>query len=257
MLHGELSKTLAPRRVEVVNGGVPGYSSLQVSLFLSERCFALEPDLITLCVGVNDAFLIPEFYSSDSELYVPWRRAAHKAKLFLGRSRLFTLLDTLTQRVVRRLSASDHREGEGRNMKPRVTLDGYRGYLTEIADECESRDIPLIMFSFSLPDAYASMMRSVAKQAGATFLDIEPLLDRMVQALKTSSVRLLSASQATVSASRGRIFAGVYESIFSEAMLKTHTNPALFIDPCHPTAVGHEVIASALAEAIVKEIAER
>ncbi len=51
---------------------------------------------------------------------------------------------------------------------------------------------------------------------GGTFLDIEPLFDRTVQALETSSVGLLSASQATVSASRGRIFAGVYESIFSE-----------------------------------------
>lgn len=257
VLRRKLSEALAPRLVEVVNGGVPGYSSFHLSLLLPERFFALEPDLITMCVGVNDALLIPGFYSSDSELYVPWRRAAHKAKLVLGRSRLFTLLDGAIQRVTKRLSASDRREGPSQDMKPKVTLEEYRANLTEIAHKCHDRDIPLIMFSFSLSDAYANVMRSVAEQVGVTFLDVEPLFDQTAQALEASSIELGSASQATVSTGAARIFAGVYEGIFSEATLKTHTNPALFIDPCHPTALGHEVIAEALAEVITERLAKR
>jgi len=255
VLRRRLSEMLAPRRVEVVNAGVPGYSSLQIELILSERCFTLEPDLITMCVGLNDALLNPGFYSSDSELYVRWRRAAHKAKLVLGRSRLFTLLDCAIQRLTKRLSGSDRREGPSQDMRPRVTLEEYGANLTEIARECHDRDIPLIMFSFSLSDGYANVMRSVAERVGVTFLDIEPLFDQTARALEASSIELGSASQATVSTGAARIFAGVYEGIFSEAMLKTHTNPALFVDPCHPTAAGHEVIAEALAQAITERLA--
>jgi len=257
LLKGKLSESLAPRGVEVLNGGVPGYSSLQVALFLSEQGFALEPDLITLCVGVNDSLLNPGFCSSDSELYVPWRRAAHKAKLALGRSRLFTLLDRLTQRVMSRLGVSARREESSQGMKPRVRLEEYRANLTEIAHKCQDRDIPLIMFSFSLSEAYADMMRSVAEQVGTTFLDVEPLLDQAAQDVEASPVESEVASRATVSASAARIFAGVYEGIFSETMLKTHTNPALFIDPCHPTARGHEIIAGALADVIIERMTER
>ena len=252
VLERKLSEMLAPRRVEVINGGVPGYSSFQASLFLSDRCFELEPDIITLCVGLNDSFLTPVFCRSDSEQYVPWRRAAYRAKLALGRSGLFTLLDRLIQRAMSRSSSPARKEEPGQGMKRRVTLEEYRANLLEIAQKCEDRDIPLVMFSFSLSDAYADVMRSAAEEVEATFLDIEPLFDRAAEALEAVPIEPGSGSQATVSTGTTRIFAGVYDGMFSEAMLRTHANPALFVDPCHPTALGHGIIAEGLANLIIE-----
>jgi len=41
--------------VEVVNAGVPGYTAFQGQRFMQERGFALQPDLVILTFGFNDA----------------------------------------------------------------------------------------------------------------------------------------------------------------------------------------------------------
>ncbi len=41
--------------VEVINAGVPGYTSLQVRRFLESELFDMEPDVIVMSVGINDA----------------------------------------------------------------------------------------------------------------------------------------------------------------------------------------------------------
>ena len=71
------------QQIEVVNAGVPGYSSLQSLINLHTRVLDLEPDLIVLCHGINDARLRlvwpPEKYTGDE--IGSWDEYNHKTFL--------------------------------------------------------------------------------------------------------------------------------------------------------------------------------
>lgn len=73
------------RQVEVLNAGVPGYSSVESSIFLELKILDLEPDLIVVTHAANDvhARLVwpPEAYSGDNS---GWRGARQIAPLPLG-----------------------------------------------------------------------------------------------------------------------------------------------------------------------------
>jgi len=167
VLEKRLGRMLAPQTVEVINAGVPGYSSVQVSLHFSQDCLPLDPDLVTLCVGVNDAFTIPNLCDDDENLYVPWWRFIRKARKTLGHSRLFTLLDSGVIWLIkgRPTSVNDARSSQG--MKPRVDLQSYYDNLLSIAQTCRRRGIPLLLFSFSLPDDYSRAMQRAAQNSKA------------------------------------------------------------------------------------------
>jgi lysophospholipase L1-like esterase len=62
-------------RFEVLNGGVPGYTSIDSLVNLELRLLALEPDVVLVYHGVNDARLVQaRGYRSDySHIRAPWR----------------------------------------------------------------------------------------------------------------------------------------------------------------------------------------
>jgi len=251
-----LTERLSGQRVEVINAGVPGYSSLQVLRFLKERGLGLRPDVVTLCVGVNDAFPIPAFEKSDSEQFGRRSELVRKASEYLGRSRVLTLLhDALVRAFPSR--AKTGRPGTGPPAKTRATPQQYEENLRAIAKTCVERDIALIMFAFSIPEEHSRLMRRVAKETGAVFLDLEPVFARASGSgigpgqaepgPKPASDKLRPHTTGPVAAR----FAGVYEGMFSADMLRLRSDSSLFLDPCHPTARGHRLIAETLAKAIL------
>jgi len=255
VLEKQLAKILAPRTVETINAGVPGYSSVQVSLYFSKRCLQLDPDLVTLCVGINDAFAIPNLCDQDKDLYVPWRRSIRRAKDALGHSRIFTLLDAGLSWLVKAVTLSKSESQPSQGMKPRADVHSYYENLLDIARKCERRGIPLLLFSFSLPADYSKSMLRAAHNSQANYIDMEPAFESAATASAHSAGEAQSKTAASgpASATPGQMFAGVYEGMFSSRMLATHTNRALFIDPCHPTPLGHKLIAEQLARAIAEK----
>jgi len=192
---------------------VPGYSSVQVSLHFSQDCLPLDPDLVTLCVGVNDAFTIPNLCNDDKNLYVPWRRFIRKARKTLGHSRLFTLLDSGVIWLINRrpTSVNDARSSQG--MKPRVDLQSYYDNLLSIAQTCRRRGIPLLLFSFSLPDDYSRAMQRAAQNSKAYYIDLEPAFEHAAKTLAnnpTTDAQPDVAFERPHAAAVGRLFAGVY-----------------------------------------------
>jgi len=51
-----LHERLPGREVEVINAGVPGYSSLQGKRYFSDELLALEPDMVLIMFGFNDHY---------------------------------------------------------------------------------------------------------------------------------------------------------------------------------------------------------
>lgn len=62
-----LSSEFVPARVEWINGGVPGYTSLQ-GLRSLDRVLAFHPDVVTILYGWNDGWLTMEPYAARTSV---------------------------------------------------------------------------------------------------------------------------------------------------------------------------------------------
>ena len=265
-----LAAKLRPRQVEVINGGVVGYSSLQALLLLQEKGFALQPDIVTICVGFNDAGTIPgamvvddtNYFpnKTDAELYGFWPRLATKWKIRLGASRAFSLLDRAITSLVENLRELSNNPGtRTATQRKRVSIREYEANLAKLANQCRERGIEAVMLSLSLPDEYASTMQRVAEAARVTYIDTEPVLTArsglVAEARQNegTGTRLGPEEQTDQAAQKVLqtqkwIFAQDSKRKLSPQILLTHSDRALFIDPCHPTTLGYRIISELIAE---------
>ena len=121
-----------------------------------------------------------------------------------------------------------------------------------------------MMMSLSLPDEYAATMQRVAEAADVTYIDTEPVLaahsslvaevrrneglgDRLGPEQHTEHVaqRLLQAKK--------WMFELDSRPKLSSRILLTHSDPALFMEPCHPTPLGYRIISNLIAETMSEQ----
>jgi lysophospholipase L1-like esterase len=184
-----LNRNSPGKRYEVLNAGVPGYSSFQGARLLEVELVSYQPDLITIYFGWNDHWLARHFQDKD-------QRTPSRAAQFL--------LDHASgSRIVQaclRLSASLGGRGESRSTSTpcRVSLDDYRQNLERMVDDagrCGARvalltaptaftdpsDVPdyLVAEGFAtdkpsvirLHREYNEVVREVARSRGALLID--------------------------------------------------------------------------------------
>jgi lysophospholipase L1-like esterase len=169
---GELERLLSEGglETEVVNAGVWGYSSQQ-GVPRTREALRLEPDLVLISFGSNDAHLVNR---SDSE--------------FSGRSegmwRIVRALRSL--RVSQLLTAvGDRMDPAGAELKPRVPLEDYRANLRRMITEVRSGGgVPVLLTrpyvgAVSGPDVwknrgpeYNLATAEVASEEGVLLVDV-------------------------------------------------------------------------------------
>jgi lysophospholipase L1-like esterase len=166
----ERLRARAGGRAIVLNGAVPGYSSLQAWRSLRRDLARFSPDVATLYVGWND--INPAVYFPDRSQNV-WRTHARPVRAVLARSRAYRYLTTL-------LLA---REDPG----PRVGPEDFRANLLAFVADCRARAIVPVLLTVPTPTgdfAYNAIVRSVAQGTGAHCLDLAaamPARDAMFQ----------------------------------------------------------------------------
>jgi lysophospholipase L1-like esterase len=129
-LEALLSAARPDLSIEVLNAGVPGYTTAENVIYLSLRLLDLEPDLVVLYEGYND--FKPNRYPGFRSDYSHWRdRAVAPARAWLEvHSRLYTKLRSLTDRYVRDASAGmrDPRTGAGMRRYDTVSDEGLKTF---------------------------------------------------------------------------------------------------------------------------------
>lgn len=112
------------RRVEVINGGIPGYSSWQGVLVLRSDLLDLQPDLVVAAFGYHDS---NPSLAGDREILTDaaW---IHTLRTWMYRSRVCVLLRTL---VLRRQAALNERS-DPRDWVPRVSLNSFEQNLRDM-----------------------------------------------------------------------------------------------------------------------------
>ena len=221
-----LNEQLPDRTVELINAGVPGYSSLQGKRYLSDDLSALRPDMILVMFGHNDHFPAGRGISDSAQelsnsLLIESQNLLSKLRLYrLLRKGLLQLTSDTTQVRL-----------DDIGIAKRVSQPEFFSNLREIvrfARNIDAQPILLIPPVASLDNYY--------EEGVSNFHHLHELYQKqMIRASQYEKVPTVDL-QATFDN---------YHTLFDDA-----TN-----DPIHFNRQGHKVAARAIAEAIAPLIA--
>ena len=208
--------------VDVVNGGVPGYSTEQTRLLLDELGFGLDPSLLVIGNLWSDNNYD---HFADADLLLTRDRYADNP---LARSAFFVLVTGALDRlrggrgahVVTWTTRSEWPEEGVR----RVPVQRYAENLDAIAREAAARDVGVVFL--------APLNRSMAEGASDGGASWQVYYDAQEAVAAHHGVPVVRARSAMIAAAK---LAGA---------------ASLFVDVMHPSASGHAVLANATADAL-------
>ncbi len=171
-------------RFQVINAGVPGYTSHQGLQHMRQELDRLQPDIVFASYANND------FWTWDNQT-----DAEHAARLqswslrqTLLRSRAVQLLDA-TVRPPKQpasqewaASATNSYFIPNDNWTQRVPLDAFRANIEQMADLCDERELPLVLVlwpdqplaagRWSIRLDYHEVLRDIAAQRNLAVADV-------------------------------------------------------------------------------------
>jgi lysophospholipase L1-like esterase len=164
ILRGQLKSRFPTQKFEVINCGVPGYTSHQGLTLLKEKILDFDPDIITLSFGWNDIWGAGKGITDNEQKIlsplVIWMQN-NLAKLETYRLIKYLLLEVTEEKGL---------EGfDMENPSYRVSLEEYKQNLSEIHQVAESNGIIPIFLTSPAPDAKAYFGGGVHTQLSELF----------------------------------------------------------------------------------------
>ena len=215
--------------VEVLNLGMPGYTSRHGRAVFDHYARALQPDLLIISFGGNDAHYVLDPADVVLGRHQGWRGAVREALMQFEAFRLlrrlmFTAWDPVTSSGTR---AATHRA---------VPLNAFRSNVRYLIEQGRSIGAEAVLLSVCSPPEWSAAMGEVAREMDVPLVDARDLFRRRLSDLREH--RLYAAEVRYAESVYGR-----------EAM---HANWRLYVtnDGCHPGLAGQSLIADALAEAV-------
>jgi lysophospholipase L1-like esterase len=223
------------QRWEVLNLGVPGYSTFQGRVMLEREALPLAPDLITFSFLSNDGAMTGE---ADRTTYAQREGWIGTLLELLHHSRAYETLEAWIGRL--RGSAATRPRSDVRNISG---YDEAGGNVREAVDAARRAGVPLVLIANCVRGPAAAVLAKISGETGAPYLDATALVEAAVP-------RIASAPE----------FAQDREQLTARYGARAlAANPQLYgflPDLCHPNAVGHRLIADALAEIVAKSLGQ-
>jgi len=215
----ERLEALSDNGCEVINGGVPGYSSFQGKCFFEKELIRLQPDIVLILFAWNDHWAAANQIADKDQQFPP--RAIITTQDFLSRFHSYRLLKKLFLAGI-----EQNPDSLFDRLAPvyRVGLEDFKSNLREICRLARLRQITPILLTSPIPslasyyplgskspmhdfhDKYNQVIRELAASDGIDLVDLALEFDR-------------------------------YDDLFDDA---AH-------DPIHFNAKGHQVLAKLLA----------
>lgn len=209
-------------KAQVINAGVPGYSSWQARVWCEEELFSLRPDVLVLYVGWNDLFEADPVADSQKS------PRAKKWAFLMRKSQFLTLLrHSLTRLKDMRAGPSAPGDRRYTNFDPRF----YRYQMEWILQASETRGIRVMLLT--LPTSHPPSSDVIASGGAEA-------KRHMLYRTYNQSIHRLGERRGTVLVDLAKRMNGRLD---------------LFSDFCHPSPAGNEVIAGAIADAMTRDSA--
>ena len=216
-------------RIEVVNLGVCGYSTLQGRVLLQREGTRYEPDVVILSYGSNDYSRVPESFDEAYERNLGWLGAIRGV---LIHSRAYQVYASYLMRAVgSRASAGEPGQAAGvLNVGPQKSRDN----LVAMVRTTRDGGADPILVTNCVPGEMSEPIRAAAVETSTPILDTAQLLEAAVPDLMAGR-----AFQKEMLHLRG---------LYGAAMMEEHPWLSVYLtDRCHPNPIGHRLIAETLA----------
>jgi lysophospholipase L1-like esterase len=226
--------TTKAARAEVFNLGMPGTTSRHGLGVLEHYAARLNPDVVIVSFGANDARLVPTPVADQLAVDDTWLGGARWALLELRsfqllRRLIFTWYDPFA-------SARARIEGETRPLVKAVAVPEFVVNLRRIRGLAARMGAQTVFMSVCAPDDYTAPMRETAEVLRAPFVDVGRLFLEKVDAVKAGQLYPAEAQ--------------FYKDLYGPAAMDSFWRYWLTTDGCHPNRVGHSLIADAVADAV-------
>ncbi|MCA9771811.1 MAG: hypothetical protein KC466_05345, partial [Myxococcales bacterium] len=250
-LESILNEGLREPVYQVLNAGVPGYSSVQGRIYFETELAALQPDVLIAAFGAVDARpcradpnvlfrLMPE-----SEIYRRdpvtggWQplRSIFRAPSHAEVGAFARLIDPLWRRFVGRTGVLYELYDEERADEPcrNVSLERYRRTLEALGAWTRAHGASVLFVRLGrMPRSYRKVMADVAKAAGGSYLDARE---------STREQASLRFDDAEFGEARARLAEGLRPGVLEARPALQYT-----IDGEYPNAVGADLIARRIAD---------
>ncbi|MBI5375560.1 MAG: SGNH/GDSL hydrolase family protein [Candidatus Schekmanbacteria bacterium] len=151
LLEDVLNKKISGKKFEVINAGVPGYTTAESLIDIELRLLDLSPDLIFIYHGYNDfkPNRMPNFKSDYS--HWRYREPIYIGRPFLDNFRFYTKLRNLILKYLPKNQDSSFPELKRFDT---VSIEGVKAFernLKSMIDIAKSRNIKVILSTFVIP----------------------------------------------------------------------------------------------------------
>ncbi|HET9481218.1 MAG TPA: GDSL-type esterase/lipase family protein [Candidatus Polarisedimenticolia bacterium] len=231
VLETELRRRLPGRRIEVINLGVCGYTSLQGRVLLEREGLRYQPDIVTISYGSNDFSPVPEPFEEVYRRNLGWSGAA---RALLNHSRAYRLYASALLGAVQARGAPAAAPAEGgARIVLNVGPDASQENLIRMAGAASAGGADPIFVAHCTPGHLGEPMRRAAGASGAPLIESGPLLERSVE-------QGVASARFPQEAARLR-------SLYTAALMERFGWLQVYLtDHCHPNSIGHQLVAEAL-----------
>jgi len=192
LLQKHFRDTYPSRDMEVINTGVPGYTSQQGRVTAQQYLEKFKPDLITFAFGIND---LTEAIMTQADWYRMNTNLSGRLIGFFHKSELYTLFEYLVISLRDKIiSFLVDEQARAQRVPHRVPIADFEDNLKYVAELCKSKGVDLVIIREAvkkepwLSDRLAKMdqqleiMHRVAADNNAFVLDLWEVMENVQEA---------------------------------------------------------------------------
>ena len=233
-----LDDRLADRggNVEVLNLGISGHTSRHGRAVFDHYARDLEPDLLIISFGANDARQVLEPADVVLGRDEGWLGAVQEVLKRLEAFRFMRRILLSARDPVAASRARAEAEGGRGGLVNSVPLDAYKANLHYLIDQGRSIGAEAVLLSVCAHPRWAQAMHEVADEADAPLVNALHLFREHLDDLREHRLYPAEVRYA--------------ESIYGRAAMRANWRLYVTTDGCHPGLAGHSLIADVLAASI-------
>ena len=233
-LEDQLNAVQEKIRFEVINYGIPGYTTYHGKAVFDRFALKYSPDMVILSFGANDGKPIPR----EVKKILKQKSWIEDLKYFLWNFKTYKLLRKIILSKVDPFDRLKKKQPDKVPTEPFISLDEFRKNLEYIIDKGKKKGAETVLLGLCCPVDYLAKMSAVGRRKGVVMIDGMHVLLQSLPSIKKEK--------------KYRELLQYYRTLYGDDVLKNRRLLAVTNDTCHPNIIGHKVIASVLYDRVFK-----